>query len=140
MTRRSRNDDPKYVCAKCGSRRIDVEFTAHGTGSAEIMVDSKGRPYVAHVDTLHTEDVEHDSFQCADCSASWWPLEKGIKPEHLAGIDLQPGDLVWLPDGLKGTVATVDAENNTFTVVGWHETFKAGEGTPVVGPFLTVAT
>jgi hypothetical protein len=45
---------------------------------------------------------------------------------------------VWLPDGLKATVATVDPEANVFTVENWHETFSAGEAEPVV-PITRVA-
>lgn len=118
----------EMVCAKCGGDRINVEFTAHGHGKAEIGVDSKGRPYVDHVYDRDTVDEEYDDYSCADCKATWISLADGLQPKLQAGINLRPGDVVWLPDGFKGTVATVDTEANTFTVEGWHEVFQAGEG------------
>lgn len=126
------------VCAKCGGDRINVSFTASGYGKAEIGIDGKGKPYVDHVYDRDYDLEEWEEFSCADCKASWSRLEEGLKPKQQAGINLLPGDLVWLPDGLKATVAAVDVEANTFTVVGWHETFGAGEGTPVL-PMQAVA-
>lgn len=130
--------DPEMVCAKCGGDRINVEFTATGYGKVEIGVDSKGKPYVDHVYDRDYLDEDHESFSCADCKATWTRLADGLKPKQQAGINLHPGDRVFLPDGFKGVVATVDTESNTFTVEGWHETFKAGEGEPVL-PMVTVA-
>lgn len=135
---RQSTEDVEYVCAKCGSDRIDVAFTAYGTGAATVGCDRRGRPYVEYVDDKNFADFEHDSFSCADCCAKWITLADGVAPKQQAGIDIKPGDVVWLPDGFKGTVATVNTDDNTFTVEGWHETFKAGEGTPV-GPTHKVA-
>lgn len=122
-------DETEYVCAKCGGEDIVVTFTAYGSGRAEIAVDNKGRAYVDHVYDKDYDDFEHEQFSCGDCKARWYPLEKGLAPAHVAGIDVKPGDLVILPDGFKAVVATVDTEENTFTVRNWHETFKAGEAT-----------
>jgi hypothetical protein len=123
--------EPEMVCAKCGSDHIDVFFTATGSGAAAIGVDDKGKPYVAHVDDEQYDDHDHESYGCAKCKANWWPLEKGVTLKALAGIDFNVGDVVILPDGLRATVATVDRETNTFTVERWHETFKAGEASPL---------
>lgn len=125
------SQDAELVCAKCGGDRIDVKFTAHGSGAAYIGVNHKGEPYLDYVEDKHYDDFDHELFRCADCHASWYPLAKGVTTKQQAGINLNPGDLVILPDGFKATVAAVDTEENTFTVERWHETFKAGEATPL---------
>lgn len=130
--------EAEMVCGKCGSDRINVEFTATGYGKAAIGIDNKGKPYVDHVYDRDYDTEDIDQYSCASCKASWTCLADGVKPKQQAGINLNPGDLVFLPDGLKGEVETVDTESNTFTVVGWHEVFHAGEGEPYV-PITKVA-
>lgn len=120
--------EPKVACKHCGSDRIDVTFTAEGRGSALLVAEPGGRIYVEGVeDREFDREFDYDDFICRGCGkrasrAADLVNASPVGPEHL-----RPGDVVWLPDGFKAEVATVDYEAITFTVVGWHETFSFHE-------------
>ena len=125
------SDEP-LVCAKCGSDDLVAEVVAHGNAKVTIADDGSG-PYVEH---HHGEDFhtfDYGPYRCNACNASAFSLKDAVRPKPAAGLDLEPGQRVVLPDGLRATVATVDGERNTFTVEGWHETFRAGDAS-ALGP------
>lgn len=118
--------EPKVTCKHCGSDRIDVEFRASGRGNAVFGVEPGRGVYVDCVEDRDYDmhDVDYDTFICRGCGKRTWKADELVKaspvgPEHLA-----VGDTVFLPDNLKGIVETVDYEDATFTVEGWHETFS----------------
>jgi hypothetical protein len=120
--------EPKIVCKHCGSERIEVEFTAQGTGSAIFAVQRGGEVYLAEVED-HSFDhhQETDMFICRGCGKSSHRASDLVQATPAGAEHLKPGDIVFLPDGFKGVVATVDYEDYTFTAEGWHETFEFHE-------------
>lgn len=119
------------TCKYCGSDRGFREFgevraTVHRDSTRVRLADGKVR---ATWDSLDTFDADFDmAFDpnyvvCRNCDAE----EASI--EDLLGepVVFEPGERVVLPDGFLATVATVDEESRTLTVVNWHETFKFGE-------------
>lgn len=132
--------EPKVVCKHCGSDRIDVRFTTSGRGSAILGVQRGGEVYVDSVEDrdFDTFSYDYDEFICRGCGRTAWKAEQLVQATPAGPEHLQPGDVVFLPDGLKGTVATVDYDAVTFTVEGWHETFDFHEA-QVAEPLTFIA-
>lgn len=135
-----RRPPAKLVCKDCGSdsgfREVGTVHCSASRDTRSIKADADGNLTVrwnfADVDDFDATDIDVDHVECRSCGSSAARVEDLAVPEHAAGIDFNPGDLVWLPDGLRAEVATVDRKANTFTVVGWHETFTAADAAPLL--------
>lgn len=68
-------------------------------------------------------DFDPTTFCCIACKREEPRLEDLIGEP----VGFEVGAIVICPDGLRGTIATVDSEARTLTVEGWHETFKFGD-------------
>lgn len=118
------------ACTHCGS---DKGFRALGTvtcsASQEVTVergeDGKLKAKLTgfvDTDTFDADAVEVDRYRCRECGAEDYPIEKLI-----GGPPYEAGATVTLPDGLRGTVESVDRVARRIKVVNWHETFRFDE-------------
>lgn len=95
----------------------DIKVSRARDGSLAIVTGS--------VETEHAtaSDFGADGYACSNCGARDRTLEELVRDN----FHMVPGQLVVLPDGLKGVVAEVDDTARTVTVEGWHEEFKWAE-------------
>lgn len=124
----------KPICRFCGS---DQGFDQMGRveTSAWRKIESVARREDGKLDVRHgsveTErygsyydrDFDADSYRCIECGREERKLEDLIGDP----VMFEPGARVRCPDGLLGTVATVDFQRRTLTVENWHEEFKFSE-------------
>lgn len=130
----------KLVCKDCksdkGFREVGTSRVSAERSTRSVEQDAEGKIHVTwgmvDADGFDADDFDAHGVECRECGADAARVQDLAVPEHVAGIALDPGDLVTLPDGLRATVATVDREADTFTVEGWHETFRSSEGALVL--------
>jgi hypothetical protein len=106
--------------ARCEASRTSYSVAREAGGKVKVSWDP------VDVDDFDS-DFEPDGVACRECGRE----EARIEDLVGAPVNLEPGARVVCPDGLRATVATVDATACRLTVEGWHEEFAFSEVTAV---------
>lgn len=117
-------------CSRCdteGAFYEDGEVTVGATRDIKVSRARDGSLVIetgsVSSDMALGTDFEGHMYCCGHCQASAPKLEDLVRDD----FRIEPGQAIYLPDGLRGIVAVVDERARTVTVEGWHEEFKWGE-------------
>jgi hypothetical protein len=114
-----------FVCPGCGREdSLSQPVTVRGWRDVKIKVE-KGKPKFeigTYVNDTDSGTADEDGMVECHCGQQF----RDASELRLSWDDLHPGDVVVLPDRLRGTIDRVEGPN-AITVEGWHEVFAAHE-------------